>query len=253
MNFTKKILVAGVCGLILSLSVQAEEIKVLGAASLKYVLEEIKNDFLKNKPEDRIEISYISSGKAYAQIKNGAPIHLFVAADVSYPAKLYEENLAPAKEEIYAKGTLVLWSNNENFKLKEFKDILNPKITHISIPNPKVAPYGRASVEALTTTKMLDKIESKFVTGESIGAATTYVESKNAEVGFTALSMLGEYGIHTKEMSYVSIDESLYQPINQALVITNYGKDSKLAKDFKAYILGKEAKEKFLKFGYSVE
>lgn len=65
--------------------------------------------------------------------------------------------------------------------------------------------------------------------------------------------MLGEYGIHTKETSYVSIDESLYQPINQALVITNYGKDSKLAKDFKAYMLGKEAKEKFLKFGYSVE
>lgn len=246
-------MVVGVCGLILSLSVQAEEIKVLGAASLKYVLEEIKNDFLKNKPEDRIEISYISSGKAYAQIKNGAPVHLFVAADVSYPAKLYEEKLAPAKEEIYAKGKLVLWSNNENFKLKEFKDILNPKITHISIPNPKVAPYGRASVEALTATKMLDKVESKFVTGESIGAATTYVESKNAEVGFTALSMLGEDGIHTKEMSYVSIDESLYQPINQALVIPNYGKDSKLAKDFKDYILGKEAKEKFLKFGYSVE
>lgn len=140
MNFLKKFLAIGICGAVLSLSVQAEEIKVLGAASLKYVLEEIKNDFLKNKPNDKIEISYISSGKAYAQIKNGAPIHLFVAADVSYPAKLYEEKLAFDKEEIYAKGKLVLWSNNENFKLKEFKDILNPKITHISIPNPKVAP-----------------------------------------------------------------------------------------------------------------
>lgn len=253
MNFAKKFLAVGICGLILSLSAQAEEIKVLGAASLKYVLEEIKNDFLKDKPEDKIEISYISSGKAYAQIKNGAPVHLFVAADVGYPAKLYEENLTPQKEEIYAKGKLVLWSNNENFKLKEFKDILNPKITHISIPNPKVAPYGRASVEALSAAKMLNAVESKFVTGESIGAATTYVESKNAEVGFTALSMLGEGGINIKEMSFVSIDEKLYQPIYQALVIPNYGKDSKLTRDFKAYILGAQAKEKFLKFGYSVE
>ena len=249
----KKVLVASVVSALLSLSAQAEDIKVLGAASLKYVLEEIKSDFLKDKPEDKIEISYISSGKAYAQIKNGAPVHLFVAADVGYPAKLYEEKLAPNKEEIYAKGKLVLWSNDANFKIQEFKDILNPKITHIAIPNPKVAPYGRASVEALSTTKMLTQVESKFVTGESIGAATTYVESKNAEVGFTALSMLGESGINTPTMSYVAIDESLYKPINQALIVPNYGKDSKLASDFKAYILSDKAKEKFLKFGYSVE
>ena len=249
----KKVLVASVVSALLSLSAQAEDIKVLGAASLKYVLEEIKSDFLKDKPEDKIEISYISSGKAYAQIKNGAPVHLFVAADVGYPAKLYEEKLAPNKEEIYVKGKLVLWSNDANFKIQEFKDILNPKITHIAIPNPKVAPYGRASVEALSTTKMLTQVESKFVTGESIGAATTYVESKNAEVGFTALSMLGESGINTPTMSYVAIDESLYKPINQALIVPNYGKDSKLASDFKAYILSDKAKEKFLKFGYSVE
>ena len=54
-------------------------------------------------------------------------------------------------------------------------------------------------------------------------------------------------------MSYVAIDESLYKPINQALIVPNYGKDSKLASDFKAYILSDKAKEKFLKFGYSVE
>ena len=72
-------------------------------------------------------------------------------------------------------------------------------------------------------------------------------------MGFTALSMLGESGINTPTMSYVAIDESLYKPINQALIVPNYGKDSKLASDFKAYILSDKAKEKFLKFGYSVE
>ncbi len=249
----KKILLSGICAVALSLQAYAEEIRVLGAASLKYVLEEIKTDFLKAHPNDKIEISYLSSGKAYAQIKNGAPVHLFVAADVSYPAKLYADKLAPQKEEIYAKGKLVLWSNNADFKITEFKDILNPKITHISIPNPKLAPYGRASIEALEATKMLKNVQDKFVTGESIGAATTYVESKNAEVGFTALSMLGESGINTPTMSFVAIDENLYKPIEQALIIPNYGKDSKLAQEFKAYILSQPAKEKFIKFGYSVE
>ncbi|MCI5969276.1 molybdate ABC transporter substrate-binding protein [Helicobacter sp.] len=249
----KKAIVVGILGVVFSVNAQAEEIKVLAAASLKYVLEEIKSDFLVNKKDDKIEISYISSGKAYAQIKNGFSAHLFVSADVSYPAKLYEEKLAPSKEEIYAKGKLVLWSNDENFKIKEFSDILNPKITHIAIPNSKLAPYGRASVEALEATKMLEKVQAKFVIGESIGAATTYVESKNAQVGFTALSVLGEGGINTPTMSFIVIDEKLYKPILQALVITNYGKDSKLAKDFKDYILSKKAKQTFIKFGYSVE
>lgn len=249
----KQIIIAGICGVIFSVSAQAEEIKVLAAASLKYVLEEIKTDFLSNNKGNTIQISYISSGKAYAQIKNGSPTHLFVAADVSYPARLYAEKLAPYPEEIYAKGKLVLWSNHAMFKVKEFRDILHPNITHIAISNPKVAPYGRASMEALEATKMLQQVQGKFVTGESIGSATTYVESKNAEVGFTALSMLGEGGINTPTMSFVAIDESLYKPIEQALVITNYGKDSKLAQAFKDYILSKEAKEKFVKFGYSVE
>lgn len=249
----KKIVFMGALLLFGAQFANAEQIRVLGAASLKYVLEDIKNEFLKNHPNDKIEISYTSSGKAYAQIKNGAPIHLFVAADVSYPAKLYAEKLAPQKEEIYAKGKLVLWSNNSNFKITKFTDILNPKILHIAIPNPKVAPYGRASMEALEATGILQKIQDKLVMGESIGTATTYVESQNAEVGFTALSMLGENGIHTPTMSFITINEKLYKPISQALVIPNYGKDSKLAQAFKEYILSQPAKDKFIQFGYAIE
>ncbi|MDE5591984.1 MAG: molybdate ABC transporter substrate-binding protein [Helicobacter sp.] len=249
----KAMILGALLSVLMGYNVYAEEIRVLGAASLKYVLESLKNDFLKDRIGDNIEISYLSSGKAYAQIKNGAPVHLFVSADIGYPAKLYEEKLAPEKEMVYARGRLVLWSNNERFKINKFEDILNPNITHIAIPNPKVAPYGRASMEALEAKKMIASLKDKIVTGESIGAATTYVESKNAEVGFTALSMLGDNGFISDTMSYVVIDERLYKPIEQALIITNYGKDSKLAHEFKAYLLGKKAKEKWLKFGYSVE
>lgn len=76
----KKIAFIGALLLLGTHFANAEQIRVLGAASLKYVLEDIKNDFLKNRPNDQIEISYTSSGKAYAQIKNGAPIHLFVGS-----------------------------------------------------------------------------------------------------------------------------------------------------------------------------
>ena len=96
----------------------AEEINVLAAASLKYVLEDIKSAYVKTHKKDKIHINYISSGKAYAQIQNGAPAHLFIAADVSYPQKLYDKKLAPLPPINYAKGKLVLFSANAAFKVK---------------------------------------------------------------------------------------------------------------------------------------
>lgn len=250
--YFKKLFLSIICGVFLSIHAQAKEIQVLAAASLKYVLEAIKSDFLQGR-EDSINISYTSSGKAFAQIKNGARVHLFISADVDYPKKLYQQNLVPQKEEIYAKGKLALWSNQKEFSLTQFNDILNPKITHIAIPNPKVAPYGKASLEALRNANILEKVQDKFVVGESVGGATTYVESKNAEVGFSALSMFKGGGIKSQNMSLVILDERLHAPIFQALVLTNYGKDSKLAQDFKEYILSKNAKKTFVAFGYSIE
>lgn len=253
-NILKKIVCVMAFSAVFNAVAFAEEIKVLGAASLRFVLEEIKSEFLKNRPNDKIDISYISSGKAYAQIENGAPVHLFIAADTSYPKKLYEKNLAKQKERVYARGALVLWSNNKNFKLKNFEDILNEKIKNIALPNPKVAPYGRAAIQAMEKKGYLKKLESKFALGDSIGQATSLAETNAAEVGFSALSML-DYnnhgsGIKSKEMSFVIIDSSLYEPIDQALIIPKHGENSKLAKDFADYIFSPFAKSTFEKFGY---
>ena len=66
----------------------AEDIMVLAAASLKFVLEDIKAEFLKDRAGDKIEVSYIASGKAYNQIINGSPAHFFIAADIGYTQKL---------------------------------------------------------------------------------------------------------------------------------------------------------------------
>ncbi|TLD80235.1 molybdate ABC transporter substrate-binding protein [Helicobacter sp. MIT 05-5293] len=227
----------------------AEEINILAAASLKYVLEDIKKEYLKTHKKDKIQVSYISSGKAYAQIENGSPTHLFIAADTSYPQKVYEKKLSSQKPVNYAKGKLVLFSANADFKANTIDVLTNEKITHIAIPNPKVAPYGRAAEEFLKSQKLDKKLKNKLSVGDSIGQATSYVLQGASEIGFSALSMVIK-DKKTPNLTYTLIDEKTYKPINQALIIPEYGKDSQLAKDFAAFLLESKAQAIFKDYGY---
>lgn len=227
-------------------SVNAEEITVLAAASLKFVLEDIKTEFLKDRKGDKIEVSYIASGKAYNQIINGSPAQFFIAADTGYTQKLYDEKKTNDKPVNYVKGKLVLVSYDKSLKIDSLEILKNSKITKIAIPNPKLAPYGVAGEQSLQKSKIYDDVKSKLVTGESIGQTYQYIKTGASEIGFNALSMV----IKDKDANYYEVDSSLYEPIAQAMVITEAGKNSKLAKDFKAYILGKKAQEIFAAYGY---
>ena len=239
-----------VCGLFVS-SVVAEQIQILAAASLKFVLEDIKQDFLQTRKGDSIEISYISSGKAYAQIQNGSPAQLFIAADTEYPQKLYQANLGASAPQNYVRGKLVVFSANKDFDASTPEILKNPAIKHIAIPNAKLAPYGVAAEAYIKSAKLGKLLNPKLVLGESIGQATTYVLEGSAEVGFSALSMvIKEAQKEGSPITYTIIDEKLYEPIVQALIITKVGKDSVLAKDFAQYVLGSKAQEIFKSYGY---
>lgn len=227
----------------------AETINVLAAASLKYVLEDIKTEFLKTHQNDTININFISSGKAFAQIQNGSPTHLFIAADTSYPQKLYENGLAKEKPANYAKGKLVLMSADPHIKVEDFEILKSRSISHIAIANPKLAPYGRAAEEFLASQNLLKELSPKLAIGDSVGQATNFVLQGASEVGFSALSMVIKNTI--PHLSYIIIDENMYQPINQALIIPNYGNDSKLAKEFSEFILHSEGAQALLQsYGY---
>lgn len=239
-----------VCGLFVS-SVVAEQIQILAAASLKFVLEDIKQEFLQTRKGDSIEISYISSGKAYAQIQNSSPAQLFIAADTEYPQKLYQANLGASAPQNYVRGKLVIFSANKDFDASTPEILKNPAIKHIAIPNAKLAPYGVAAEAYIKSAKLGKLLNPKLVLGESIGQATTYVLEGSAEVGFSALSMIiKEAQKEGSPITYTIIDEKLYEPIVQALIITKAGKDSALAKDFAQYVLGSKAQEIFKSYGY---
>ena len=86
----KKILVS----LLFAASAFAGEINIAVAANVSYAMDELKAAFAKTHPDTKVQVTLGSSGKLTAQIENGAPYGLFMAANMKFPEALYKDKVA---------------------------------------------------------------------------------------------------------------------------------------------------------------
>ena len=232
----------------------AGEINVAVAANITYVIEKIKEEFNKTNPNTKVKITIGSSGKLTAQIKNGAPFNIFMSADMNFPQSLYEEKIAITKPVIYAQGALAIFSPKKLDLGKGINLLLDKNISKIAIANPKTAPYGVATMEAIKNANLEEKVRNKFVFGESISQTVTYAKTAT-DIGFIAKSSLYDDKMkeYKENIDWITVDSKLYTPINQGIVIIKNAKENSEVKAFYDFILSSKAKEIFEKYGYIVK
>lgn len=223
----------------------AQEIKVLAASNLKLVLEKIRQEFREDYPNDEVKITYLSSGKAYAQIKSGLNVDLFFSADMLKPQRLADEGLTLFDPQVYALGKLVLCTTGD-LNISTDRILTSSKVQHIAIANPRLAPYGLASMEFLQKIGLYDALKEKFVVGDNIGQALNYVKTQGAEIGLNALSLV----IFDPAMHYRILDKNLYSPIKQGFVILKQTSQESLARAFARFVMSEKGQEIFKQFGY---
>ncbi len=240
--------------ILISSSLIAGNINIAVAANVSYAIDDLKKEFNKIYPNTKVRITIGGSGKLTAQIKNGAPYNLFMSANMKYPQSLYNDKVAITKPIIYARGSLAILSSKKQDFSKGIELLKDKSITRIAIANPKTAPYGKASIEAIKNAKIYDKIKSKFVYGESISQTVSYTVTAT-DIGMIASSSLysPQMGHFKKNINWVEVDSSLYTPINQGIVILKNAKDNVEVKAFYDFILSDSAKKIFIDFGYLVK
>src|ERR1700693_4090304 len=166
----------------------AQEITVAAAADLQFAFQDAATRFEKDTGK-HLKLIFGSSGNFFAQIQNGAPFDVFFSADIDYPKRLEAAGLAePGTLYPYATGKIVLWVPKES-KLDltlGLPVLLDPSIRKIAIANPEHAPYGRAAVAALRHENIYDKVSAKFVLGENISQAASFVVSGTGDAGLMA-------------------------------------------------------------------
>ena len=194
-----------------------------------------------------VRISVGSSGKLYAQIRHGAPYDLFFSADLARPQKLHAAGLVlPPKP--YALGELVLWQRSG--ALPPRQRLLKGRFRHLSMANPKTAPYGRAALETLKALKLWPSIQPKLVRGENVGQAFNYVASGAAELGFVSRAQVVRVG-QDDDVHRWRVPHALYQPITQAAVVVRRSRHRAAAERFLEFVLHDPAARRLIeRHGY---
>ena len=197
-------------------------------------------------------LSLGSTGGFFAQIKNGAPFQVLLAADDETPLRLEKEGLGVAGSRFtYATGKLVLWSKQPGLVDDKGEVLKSGKFLRIAIANPKLSPYGAAAIETMTKLGVLLALQPKLVQGENIAQTYQFVASENAQLGFVALSQVLSEGKISQGSGWV-VPASLHAPIQQDAILLNKGADSPAAKALMAYLRGDKAQAFIRNFGYAL-
>ena len=175
------------------------------ASNFSATAKALKEDF-ESRHQYEIRLVFSSSGKLYAQLRNGAPFDILLSADHIKPAKLVEANLAdPSHIFTYALGHLVLWAPEEDLSLTEWRAVINRntgKTETLAVPsillspfrgklahaNPYLAPYGKAAKQVLEALQLQKAFEHRIAQAENINQVYHFVRSGNARLGFIAAS-----------------------------------------------------------------
>jgi len=222
------------------------------------------SDTQTNKAQkSKIEVTYASSGKLFAQINSGAPYDIFLSADQDFPAK-YAQQKATANATVqtpftYTRGQLALYSSNHDLSALKTLDkaslqqlfIIQPSESKtaikITLANPELAPYGASAKTFLQQQGLYDTLSDRkvLIQAENIGQAFQYAHTATTDYGFVALSQLISAKVPVSK--YIILQPESYPAILQdGIVIRNSAK----ATDFSHYLQSEPAQKLFAEAGY---
>jgi molybdate transport system substrate-binding protein len=226
----------------------AEELVVAVASNFVAPLQEIVPAFEK-ATGNQVRLVPGSTGKLYAQITNGAPYDVLVAADQGAPKRLAAEGYAIADSQFtYAVGKLTLWSPTAGYVDDRGQVLKKGGFRHLSVANPELAPYGAAAVTAMKALGIYEALKPKIVQGENISQTHQFVATGAAELGFVALSQVLKAGKVAGSVWMVPVE--LYPPLRQDAILLARGRVNSAAGAFLAYLTSDAARAVIASYGY---
>ena len=238
-------------GLLISAPAAADTTLTIAVASnFRVAAEEVAAAFTE-ATSTHVRISSGSTGKLYAQILNGAPFDVFLAADKERPQRLVEQGLAVAKSQrTYARGTLILISADPSLRGENCRDAfeqLGDK--RLALANPVTAPYGRAALEFLHESNLESRVDDRGVFGENVAQALQFVISGNATFGLVAASHVSGAVLNDTTCSWL-VPQHFHRPISQQGVVLARSRIPVVAERFMTFLVSKDVLEILRRHGY---
>lgn len=229
----------------------AGEVQVAVAANFAGPMEKLAEQFQRDTGHKAV-VATGATGKFYAQIRNGAPFEVLLAADDDTPARLETEgHVAAGSRFTYAVGRLVLWSARGGVVDAGGNVLKTGSYKHLAIANPKTAPYGAAAVATLRKLGLYESVQPRIVQGENIAQAWQFASTGNAELGFVAQAQVWRDGKFTAGSGWI-VPGAMHEPIRQDAALLAKGAQNPAARALLDYLRTDKAKALIRTFGYEV-
>ena len=230
----------------------AAEVLVAVAANFMQPMKQIAQAFAKDRGH-QAQLSFGASGQLMAQIQHGAPYHVLLSADAAIPAQLVQKGLAvPHTSFTYAVGQLVLWSADPKLVDGQGDVLRKGSFQRIARANPKLAPYGAATVQVVERMGLAAALQNKWVQGENINQTHQFVASGNADLGLVAMSQVGALASQPTGSMWL-VPSDWHDPILQNAVLLSKGKDNPAAIALMAFLKTPAARNIIRQAGYRLD
>ena len=220
------------------------------AANFAEVMERLEADFEAESPHG-ITVTTGSTGKLYAQIVNGAPFDLLLAADQARPELLEQQGIAVRGTRFtYASGRLSLWSADPAaFDGDGAAWLRRGGFRRLAIANPDLAPYGVAARQVLESLGVHEAVAGRLVFGENVGQVHAMVATGNAEAGLVARAYVASPR-NREPGSRWDVPADLHAPIRQDAVLLMRAEDNSAARDLLAFLRREDVRQVIADYGY---
>jgi molybdate transport system substrate-binding protein len=240
----KRVLSWLLCGSIVACgpSSSSDQLVVAAAADLRPVFEE-------GGAPDGVVFQFGSSGQLAQQIVEGAPVDVFLSADAGYVDLVISRGRGdPSSRRVYALGRLVVWSREQGRWSSLAEVVTDPDVRVVAIANPEHAPYGAAARAALEAIGAWEMLADRLVYGENVSDTLRLASSGDADVALVSASLALAAGGY-----WIEVDERLYPPLEQTLVVVTEDPDRRLVADrFVSFLTGEKGRALLERFGFGL-
>jgi len=227
----------------------AREITVSAAASLKDAFGEIGKQF-ESRTGSKVNFNFGASGALQKQIESGAPVDVFASAGRPQMDALASQGLIElGTQRDFARNVLVLVVPADSTSgPTSFADLGGAKVTRLAIGNPKTAPVGLYSQQALTRLELWQQLQSRLILAEDVRQTLDYVARGEVDAGIVYASDVRAADNKVRKVATAPAD--LHDPILYPIAVLRASSSKDAARAFIDAVMNDEGQRTLEKYGF---
>lgn len=223
------------------------ELTISAAASLKDALMEIEKIYEEQNKEIDLSFNFASSGTLSKQIEQGAPVDLFLSANLQDFTDLVDKKLIEEERAIQLLENELVLITSLKSSVNSIKQIT--ALDKLAIGIPEIVPAGEYAKEALIHLNLWENVQENIVLAKDVRQVLSYVETGNVEGGIVYKTDANSSG---KIKEVWRFDSSLHSPIIYPVGVIESSHYKKEAIKLQQFLQKENAIDIFERHGFNV-